>query len=174
MGVLETFIRNFIFKWECEFDSQGNVVSEKNPKDPGGLTKFGIDQRSHPDMDIESLTDNLAVSIYMDEYKRDGCDSFFSPLDLAFFDTAVNSGATRARLCLQRALEVTADGVIGPQTKDALLKVPPAMAAAGLIDQRDKFYIALAEQKTYSDFLNGWLNRTHDLRKYLKLGVSDA
>jgi lysozyme family protein len=31
------------------------AIAERDPDDPGGLTKFGIDQRSHPTVDINAL-----------------------------------------------------------------------------------------------------------------------
>ncbi|KIE59465.1 hypothetical protein A946_01985 [Methylacidiphilum kamchatkense Kam1] len=59
-----------ISQFECEFDKEGNVVSEDDPDDPGGLTKYGIDQRSHPDVDIKNLTFTCAVKICVDEFYR--------------------------------------------------------------------------------------------------------
>jgi len=39
----------WLFKWE-------GTYYEDDKDDPGGATKFGIDQRSHPHVDIRNLT----------------------------------------------------------------------------------------------------------------------
>jgi hypothetical protein len=40
------------------------VVVENVPGDDGGLTKYGIDEESHPDVDIANLTRDQAIAIY--------------------------------------------------------------------------------------------------------------
>ena len=41
-----------------------------NPKDPGGLTKWGISQRSYPHLDIRNLKVEEAVEIYKRDFLR--------------------------------------------------------------------------------------------------------
>ena len=55
---------DFVLQWEVVKDRQGNVIAEDDPDDPGGLTKYGIDQRSHPNVDIRNLTEEEAKDIY--------------------------------------------------------------------------------------------------------------
>ena len=45
---------------------EGGYVND--PKDPGGETNFGIAKRSHPDVDIENLTEDEAKDIYKEHY----------------------------------------------------------------------------------------------------------
>src|SRR6266700_2325053 len=39
-----------------------------DPDDPGGETNYGIDKRSHPDVDIKNLTEAQAIDIYYTDY----------------------------------------------------------------------------------------------------------
>ena len=83
----------FIFKWEGGYDN--------DPDDPGGETKFGIDKRSHPDVDIRNLTREGATGIYWRDYwERNACERMLSPLGEVFFNCCVNCGAGRARKLL--------------------------------------------------------------------------
>ena len=58
----------FVLKWETVFDRRGNPIAEHDPDDPGGLTKFGIDQRSHPHLNIAKLTKPDAIGVYHRDY----------------------------------------------------------------------------------------------------------
>ena len=46
--------------------AEGGLVND--PKDPGGVTKFGISQRSYPALDIRALTLDDAKTIYQRDY----------------------------------------------------------------------------------------------------------
>jgi lysozyme family protein len=78
---------------ELVLKHEGGLVS--NPSDPGGLTNFGISQRSFPDLDIASLTVEQAKEIYAEKYW-----SFDDIEDQAtancLLDCAVNQGVVVA------------------------------------------------------------------------------
>ncbi|MDG4550749.1 MAG: glycosyl hydrolase 108 family protein [Candidatus Contendobacter sp.] len=94
---------------------EGGLVN--HPRDPGKLTKFGISQRSYPDIDITALTREQAIGIYQRDYWEPiHGGSLPVGLDLLLLDTAANMGATTAVLLLQEAVGVTMDGIIGPVT----------------------------------------------------------
>ena len=57
---------NFDIAFSRLIDSEGGLTD--NPKDPGGLTKFGISQRSYPDIDIRNLTLDQAKAIYLRDF----------------------------------------------------------------------------------------------------------
>jgi lysozyme family protein len=84
-------------------------------------TKYGISAKSYPGEDIENLTLDRAKALYLrDFWGPAGCDLVPDPVKYQLFDTAVNTSApghpvTAIRM-LQRAIGVTDDGVIGPQT----------------------------------------------------------
>jgi lysozyme family protein len=138
---MTAYFRNKVipFLWEWE-----GTVFENDPDDPGGATKFGIDQRSHPDVDIKNLTAEEATEIYWNEWVRNGCEHLPAPLDWLFFDAAVNCGIVRAQKFL------TASG-----------KDPKKFQ-----QERSDFYTRLAEQKPrLAKFKKGWLARVNDLSK---------
>lgn len=139
----------FIFKWECVRDRKGNVIAEHDPSDPGGLTKYGIDQRSHPKTDVANLTEEQATAIYKKEYwDRYKCNQYPKALGEVIFNCCVNCGYGRASKIL------------------AALSKPPT--ASAFLDEQEGFYRRLAKSKpSLNKFLKGWLNRTADLRKLI-------
>lgn len=166
----------FVLEHECVFakhhyGDMAFVVSENEENDPGGLTKFGIDKASHPDVDIENLTLEQASDIYRKEYwDKFRCNEMSWPLNAVHFDNCVNMGARQAVKLLQRAVGAHDDGAWGPITKASTLaacKVRGAETVAlNVIEAKRKFYKDLAEQKPQlARFKDGWLNRTSDLEK---------
>jgi len=147
------------------------AVSENVSGDAGGLTKFGIDQRSHPNIDIENLTVDQASDIYRDEYwEGNRCDEMPWPVNAVHFDNCVNMGAKQAVKLLQRTVGSHDDGVYGPATRIAMkaaCKVRGAETVALQICSHKKdFYEKLVKQKPHLEkFKNGWLNRTNNLRE---------
>lgn len=137
----------WLWRWECVLDKKGNVVAENDPDDPGGLTKYGIDQRSHPDVDIRNLTDAKAKELYWFEYwQRHGCNNLPPPFDYVWFNCCVNCGRGRADK----------------------LRARSGLDALKFLDEQEAFYHRLAEHKpTLKKFLKGWLNRTADLRRFI-------
>lgn len=128
----------FIFEWEGE-------TYESDPDDPGGATKFGIDQRSHPSVNIRMLTKDQALGIYWQEWQQNGCEAKGSPFAEVFFNCAVNMG-------LGRAKQFDA----GLQGEDA----------KGFLELQESYYRRLASShKNLAKFLKGWLNRTQALRE---------
>lgn len=145
------------------------AVTELVPGDNGGATKFGIDQASHPDVDVAKLTLDQATDIYRDSYWVPSRAAELPwPLNLAHFDAAVNCGINRANKILQNTVNVDADGIFGPQTA---LAVYGAWKQDGTVavslhacDLRKTFYKNLCdEQPSKMKFLKGWLNRVSDL-----------
>jgi lysozyme family protein len=147
------------------------AISENEEGDSGGLTKFGIDQQSHPEVDIENLTVEEASLIYRREYwEKAHCYEMQWPLSQVQFDGAVNTGIGQQMKFLQRACEVNADGAWGPNTRRAMNEAVEQLGAVAVAkhccDQKEVFYRRLVEMKPHTArFLKGWLNRLNDLRK---------
>lgn len=151
---MTALFKNKIIPWLL--DHEGREY-EDDPDDPGNNppkwanqsyrgTKYGIDARSHPNIDIKNLTEEKATEIYWSEWLRDGCDHLPYPLDWAFFDACVNCGMGRANEFLKAS----------------------GNNAMKLIDQREAFYRRLADSRPSSKkFLKGWLARCEDLRKQI-------
>jgi lysozyme family protein len=123
--------------------------------DSGGLTKFGISQRNHPNLDIASLTKEQAIEIYRSDYwHKLSCDQLPNGLDLLVFDAAANEGATRAAKMLQGVLKLAEDGVVGPSTIKAANHEPNVIT--DYLGQR-MYQYALIPQ--ISIFGRGWYSR---------------
>ena len=82
----------FVLSWE-------GTTLVKDPDDPGGTTKYGISQKSHPSLDIENLTLDEAKELYYRKYWLPAdCQIYKWPWCLVIFDTAVNMGLQTARV----------------------------------------------------------------------------
>lgn len=152
-------IISFVKEWETEY-ARGHsgddrfVLVERNPKDPGGTTKWGLDARSHGSQ-VAKLSWDEAKQIYLDWYwngqtktcKWDACEAFPEKLGEVAFDTRINSGFKIAQRFLR-------------ETRDPLKFL-------ALRDQRNRYLASV--NPDLREFLQGWLNRTRDLRRRLGL-----
>lgn len=101
--------------FEILIGHEGGYVNDVN--DRGGETRYGISKRAYPHIDIANLTLAQAKAIYRTDYwDKAKCSSLPPDLALLVFDAAVNNGVGAAIRWLQRAANVTADGIIGPKT----------------------------------------------------------
>ena len=133
--------------------------------DPGGKTRFGITEavarQAGYTGDMRELPVNLAKRIYLDSYWRPvRADDLPPGVRYIVFDGAVNSGPAQSALWLQRALGVTADGVIGPKTLAAAYAQDPVRLNNAILAQRLRFMTGLT---TWPAFSRGWARRIADL-----------
>lgn len=85
-------------------------------------------------------------------------------------DWAVNSGEERAVKALQRALGVTADGVIGPKTRAKLELANRIQLGAELIAMRLDYIGDITKRNVRNrEYIHGWLRRMGGLVR--RLGV---
>ena len=137
---------------------EGGLVN--NPADKGGLTNFGISQRSYPNEDIAAMTLERAQAIYLRDYWGPaGCGSMPDGARLQVFDMAVNSGVGAAVRAVQRAVGTAPDGTFGPITLQALQAMQPARFIARFNAQR---LILMAGLSTWQTFGRGWVLRVAD------------
>jgi hypothetical protein len=139
----------WLFKWEgtklcLHKDDRGNY---RDGRMVG--TKYGIDAKSHPNVDIPLLTADEATEIYWNEYwVKYACDEMAWPLNFIFFNCCVNCGLSRA----SKILKISGNN------------------PSKFIDEQEGFYKRLVIHRPASKvFLKGWLNRTKDLRKVCNL-----
>lgn len=148
---------------------EGGFVND--PDDPGGATNFGVTigtmRRLGLDLtgdgqvseaDVRALTRPQAVAIFLEHYyRRPGIAALPEALQPSVFDMYVNAGGNAVRI-LQRLLgemghDLTADGVIGPQTiraaQVAYQSAPGHLADAYGIARRN-YYYALADSRPAS------------------------
>lgn len=131
------------------------VVVERDPNDSGGTTKWGLDAATHGE-GVAKLTWPQAEQIYFDWYwlgNADGghfgsCDLLPDKYGEVVFDTRINCGFGAARRL------------------DAAAKGDPAK----FLDLRDERYRDIVEEHPKNRrFLQGWLNRSQDLRTRLNI-----
>lgn len=136
-------------------EEEGGLVDD--PHDPGGLTRFGISQRSYPNLDIRALTPEAATAIYArDFWPACGAEHLAWPLCLFVFDHAVNAGSVAAIKCLQRAAHAGDDGKLGPQTLAAVQRANQRALCRAYIVERCKYYMSLSGFPRYG---LGWIGR---------------
>ena len=168
---------------------EGGYVND--PDDPGGATNHGVTIHTMrrlgldldgdgqvTEQDVRVLTREQAVTIFIDHYfNRPNIRNLPNQLQASVFDMYVNAGANAVRI-LQRLLqdmriEVTVDGVIGPQT---IVAAEQGMAAAvdHFVDAygiaRRNYYYALADARPASRKYarrrdggkGGWITRAEE------------
>lgn len=149
---------NFDQAFDRLIGHEGGYVND--PRDPGGETKFGISRRAYPGEDIAGMTLERAKTIYRRDYWGPaGCDVLADLVKFEVFDMAVNLGVVQTIKILQRAVDATADGIIGPQTTMRLQSANPEWLLRRLQGMRLKHYTGL---KTFNAFGAGWVNRVAD------------
>jgi lysozyme family protein len=143
------------------------------PGDRGGRTNYGITQRAYDtwrtttgqNKRLVDLIDDAEVrAIYLADYWMPcRCSDLPDLLAMAVFDFAVHSGAYNAKLALQRALGVRADGVIGPVTIATAMATDPKVATLRLLKKRAAFLQECIHAHPEDvKFLEGWIVRLLD------------
>jgi lysozyme family protein len=109
------------------------------------------------------------MEIYSKMYgKPSHADSMILPLAIVHFDTAVLFGVTGAILFLQEALGVGVNGIFGLQTESGLRANNNKETALNIIHGRIAYHRRrVRENSSQEVFLQGWLNRANDLRKFI-------
>lgn len=146
---------------------EGGFVN--HPKDPGGMTNLGVTKNSWErylnrdvsEADMRALTPEIVKPFYKAMYwdKIKG-DELPSGVDYAAYDLAVNSGVGRAAKYLQEIAGVTADGVIGPKSLEAIKSCDARETADAICDMRMDF---LKRLPTFETFGKGWSRRVAEV-----------
>lgn len=132
-------------------------------------TKFGISAGSYPDLDIERLSMAEAVFIYQRDYVRPlHLGRYRDGVAFQLLDFGVNAGPGRAIRCLQKALGVSTDGVVGPLTLAALDARSEGDVIMLLLAERIDF---LTYRRNWADAGKGWMRRVADNLRY---GAADS
>jgi lysozyme family protein len=148
---------------------EGGYVN--HPKDPGGETNLGVTKRVYEEWggtkDMKDLTVEDVSPIYKKNYwDRIKGDELPSGLDLCVFDFGVNAGTGRAAKFLQRLVDTTVDGGIGPNSLRAVNEHVSRWSIEQTIDdyqaERQKYYEKL---KTFETFGRGWTRRVQETTK---------
>lgn len=160
---------NFELAFAFVLGNEGGL--EENPKDPGGITKYGLSLRFMRELDPNFTADdirNLSIAQAQKVYE----ENFWLPIYAEIvaqkicnyiFDMGVNQSPAEACKLTQRALRTTAvDGVFGDKTLAAVNAFDPELLINRMIAQRTSFYYELvAEKPALAPFLSGWIRRAH-------------
>lgn len=142
--------------------------NDDDPADHGGRTSRGVTQREYdawrrgrgePILDVWKAPQSDVETIYHDEYWAPWGDLMPIGVDYLYFNTAVLAGPHRAAVLLQQALGVTADGRIGPITREVASRANPRITIERFTEASAAFYRGLHQPK----FTKGWLNRVRDV-----------
>lgn len=146
-----------------------------HPSDPGGATMkgvtigtfrsfFGADKTPE---DLHNITDKQLKTVYKVGYwDKCKCSKLPTAVDFLVFDAAVNSGVRRSSQWLQRCVGSYADGIIGPNTIDAVSSVADkTLLVEDLCDIRLEFLKSLSN---WEYFGGGWSNRVEGNRDFAR------
>ena len=146
---------------------------QADPRDPGNSngtsTNLGVTQRvwegwvGHPvgEQEMRNLSTSDVTPLYRKKYwDAIQGDALPSGVDYCVFDTAVNSGAGRAIKLLQRAVGVTQDGLLGPNSLAAILVSDVGSLIDKYCDVRNEFLQSLS---TFDTFGKGWTRRISEV-----------
>ena len=136
--------------------------------DPGGLTQYGISQRSYPTLDIAALTLDDAKALYRRDYWQPlHGDQLPDGLDLLLLDCAVNQGPVTAIKLLQRTLRIRDDGRIGPETLSYSATAMPGLLDAFAAERALRYELNQNE----ATFGRGWYQRLFRIHRHAWAGV---
>jgi hypothetical protein len=148
--------------------SEGLYVD--NSKDPGGETMRGVTRnawagwlkRPIEDGEMAKLTVEDVTPFYKALYwDKTYCDELPVGVDYIIFDAAVNMGSGQSVKLLQEALGCFPDGVLGPNTLNAIEDANPISIVNNFSTEKEDFYKQL---KTFPIFGKGWLNRVEQVK----------
>ena len=141
-----------------------------DPADPGGQTNLGItaatlreaQQRGvvHQTVTVRDLTVEQAKTIYRAFYWLPiRGDELPRAIALATFDAAVNQGVKTAILMLQAAVGTQPDGVVGPKTISAALRLGLDAVDSLLAIRMARYADLVAARPVLLRFRHGWFRR---------------
>ena len=148
---------NFVPAFDLLIGNEGGYVD--NPSDPGGATRYGVTQRvarAHGytgdmrDLPLE-VAREIAKRMYWDPLR---CDQYAQQVAFDLFDANYNGG--HVVLWMQQAAKVKADGIIGPQTIQAVSECNPDAFRRRFAAARLNYFSSLS---TWSTFGRGWARR---------------
>lgn len=150
---------------------EGGLVN--HPKDPGGITKYGISLKAYPKFGaegIKKLTKEIASTLYYTDYWTPSLCGILPPAVACMqLDTAVNMGVGSSIKILQQCLSLTADGIAGKRTLQGVQHVRNMTDTelADLIRKYAQYRMAeYRRRRNFETFGKGWFTRTKRVRDF--------
>lgn len=149
-----------------------------NPNDKGKATNFGITQKTYdyfrkakslPLQNVSNISTIELEDIYESFYWIPcKCDLMPSNIAIIVFDTAIQSGQSKAIKFLQECLKIKIDGIIGSQTINKLKEINEIDILNFYINLRETYYKSIVlKDPSQEVFLKGWLRRLNFIKDYL-------
>lgn len=150
---------------------------DDDPVDPGGRTNQGVIQRVYtayrirngrPNQDVFLMNNTERDEIYRTQYFDKVQFNELPPgVDMCIVDGAVNSGVSQSIKWVQRALGLTANGVLGEVTMQRIQDHPDHDKLIADICARR---LAMLKQlRTFYRFGAGWTSRVNQLKRKCQL-----
>lgn len=166
---------NFETAYRLIRQKEGGLANRPKKADPGGLTNFGVTQKTYdayrtrmglPLQSVRNITQEEVRSIYYHDYAKPvRFDELPAGIDYVMFDMAIHSGVSRAVKLLQRTLKVQQDGDFGSKTMNALQAVAKHSVTSlieAVLETRLAFLKTLRNWKANA---NGWQKRITFVQK---------
>ncbi len=137
----------------------GKLIGTNRGITPAALAKArGVPAKSITVEDMKSITDREARDIYIDTYYyKPKIDRLPTELQDSVFDMQINAGNNAIKI-LQRLAGVEADGVLGPESLDAIKNA--GITREQYANARIDYYKNVAKNNPKKrKFLDGWINR---------------
>lgn len=146
---------------------EGGWYDGTQPHDPNpthyGVTQLTYDRfRRSRSLSLQSVARITMVEveqIYHDYWDQARCSQYGAHTALTAFDHAINAGPGAAIRCVQRALGVTVDGVVGPLTRAAVSRWDDRALAEAVCWERIREYQRIAASQAQRPNLLSWVRR---------------
>jgi len=150
-------VANFNLAVKLTLFIEGPMSDDKVNDVNGGLTKYGISQVQNPDIDVANLTESEAIAFYKTRYwDANSCGDLPWPVCYVLFDIDVNNGDMISAKLMQRSLKIVDDGVVGPNTKKAVMYSNFVSLALRTLAKRGVYYTELGNWEGNAE---GWMFR---------------
>ena len=169
---------NFPKAMAIELRYEGGKVDD--PRDPGGRTNQGVIQRVYsayraqkglPVRDVYLMEPHERDEIYRRNYaEKIRFNDLPSGIDLLILDGAINSGPAQSVKWVQRSLGLTADGIMGDVTVNAIVNHPDMHKLVDDVCNRRLLF--LKNLKHWPVYKNGWTSRVNTVRSTAKAWIS--
>lgn len=144
-----------------------------HPADRGGPTNLGITQETLSQFlgrpvtagEVRALTSEKVAPIYRRFYWDPiRGDDLPDRIGEVLFNQAVHRGPNRAIRCLQASLGVRPDGIMGPETVQAIHRAPTRPLLFDFLRETHDSYLRIVQADPGQlVFIRGWSNRVFDL-----------
>jgi len=171
--------QNKLFYYALSWHLKCEGLIANHPLDPGGFTYAGISQNAHANWEGwkylangKPIPESMIVSFYDSlVWKPMMCDSVPPAIAFYLFDTACLIGTPYTIYLLQKSLNIKPDGIIGPQTLQAIRNHNLQDLLSQLHASRIAFHNKMVQKyPNLNVFYNGWVRRANlTYRQSIKL-----